>query len=1230
MNKHITILLSLGIAALPLIGHAQSGTVPHGGMLRFPTVSATEVAFVYGGKLWRVARSGGVATPVAAPAGGLQRPHFSPDGKTVAFTGNYDGNEDIYTVPTLGGEPTRVTHHPGFDELCNWTPDGKLLYSSNAVTGYGRFSKLLTVSAQGGMPEMLPVPYGEDAMLSPDGRFLAYTPSSTNGRTWKRYRGGWAQDIWLFDLQTKGAKKVTDWEGTDTYPMWADGKTIFYLSDNGPEHRMNLWKLDVPSGKKRQVTNYSDYDIKSPSIGGGAIVFQQGAKLCLLDVTSEKVSTLTVTIPGDRPTLRPRVIDAARNIADATLSGAGKRVVLEARGDLWSNPAKDGMPRNLTRTSGVRERSPLLSPDGKTLIYFSDASGEYQLYSMPADGKGEPKKLGETKKLPFPSTGRFSPDGKFVTITDKSGTLSLLTLDSGKLTKIAQTTSGGGMDAQWSPDSRWLVFTSDDDPRGNPFIVLYSVETGKSEKLTRGMFADYNPVFDRKGEWLYFASKRSFTGLTQDENLQGWAYTNTSVLVAVPLKKTTPSPYLAKSDEEPGAPDPSNGEKKEGEKKPPKVSPLAGTEGVALAGTEGAVLADDISGAWTGTFTGTPLGDVAVTMTLTLDADGKSVVGSFAAAPGTASASGTYNAPAKELKLTVTGGGFPTLQFTGKLTSDGKMTLTGGDATLVLSAVFTRSGGSGDLGVGSGTAALPMIGAEGAKKIEKTEIDIDGFEDRAMALPVPPGEIGQLDVNAQNQLLFVRGGKGIQLFDLNDPTRTEKTVAAGAGNFTLSADGSKLFVNNAIQAASAGSAAEPIVLSGMNVTVDQRAEWKQLLREAWRIERDYFYDPNLHGLDWPAVLKQYEAMLPDATSRADVSFLISELISELNVGHAYYSPGDEGSEAPRVGVGMLGCDFELVGGAYKIAKIYRGGPWDTDAMGPLSQPGVKIGIGDYILAVNGVPVDATKDPWAAFVGIEGGKTAVLTVSSKPTLDKDVREVPIRLIGSESGLRYRAWVEANRKKVEELSGGKVGYIYVPDTGINGQSELVRQFLTQLTKPALLIDDRWNAGGQIPTRFIELLNRPMTNLWAIRDGKDSPWPPDSHQGPKAMLVNGLAGSGGDAFPFYFKQAKLGKLIGTRTWGGLIGISGNPDLMDGASVTAPTFAFYENDGTWAVEGHGVDPDIEVIDDPSKMQNGADPQLEAAVKHLLEELKRKPFVQPARPKYTNRAGMGVKKEDR
>jgi tricorn protease len=451
-------------------------------------------------------------------------------------------------------------------------------------------------------------------------------------------------------------------------------------------------------------------------------------------------------------------------------------------------------------------------------------------------------------------------------------------------------------------------------------------------------------------------------------------------------------------------------------------------------------------------------------------------------------------------------------------------------------------------------------------------------------------------------------------------------------NFQMSADGKKLLVMKdglaVIDAKEGQKIEDRMPLGDMKVQIEPRAEWRQILRDAWRVQRDFFYDPTMHGVDWERVYEQYAAMLPDCAAREDVSYIIREMISELNVGHTYYWGGDH-EPSHSESVGLLGCDYELHDGAYRIARILEGGDWDVDARGPLSQPGVDVKVGDYLLAVNGVLLDPARDPWAAFQGL-AGKTVTLTVSDKPTIDDDARQVVVELLGSEDSLRYRAWVEKNRRYVEEKTGGRVGYIYVPNTGVDGQNELVRQFFGQIHKEALIIDERWNGGGQIPTRFIELLNRPVTNYWARRDGNDWTWPPDAHQGPKCMLINGLAGSGGDMFPALFKQSGLGKLIGMRTWGGLVGISGNPQLIDGGNITAPTFAYYERDGTWGIEGHGVDPDIEVIDDPAKMVDGGDPQLDAAIAHMLDELQRNPYVKPPRPAYPDRSGMGIREEDK
>jgi tricorn protease len=530
------------------------------------------------------------------------------------------------------------------------------------------------------------------------------------------------------------------------------------------------------------------------------------------------------------------------------------------------------------------------------------------------------------------------------------------------------------------------------------------------------------------------------------------------------------------------------------------------------------------------------------------------------------------------------------------------------------------------------------------KKPEPVKIDLDGFEQRAVQLPVGRGNFSQLTVNEKGKLIYernpIRGEDGevsVHLLDLDEDKddEKEKTVVKGIRGYAMSADGKKLLVVNeqramAIVEAKADQKMKDMVsTSGMIARIDPRQEWEQIFNEAWRVQRDYFYDPNMHGVNWTAVREHYRPMVKDCASREDLSYVIREMISELNVGHSYYFGGDE-ERGPSVNVGMPGCDFVLENGAYRIARILEGGAWDVDGRGPLSQPGIDVKVGDYLLAVNGVPVDTAKDPWAAFLGL-ANRTVTFTVSEEPKDSDKSRHVLVELGDSEYMLRYRAWVEKNRAYVAEKTGGRVGYIYVPNTSIWGQNELVRQYVGQRDMDALIIDERWNGGGQIPTRFIELLNRPIANYWALRDRDDTfPWPPDAHQGPKCMLINGLAGSGGDYFPFWFREAGVGKLVGTRTWGGLVGISGNPALIDGGYTSAPTFAFFEKDGTWGIEGHGVEPDIEVIDDPSKMVGGKDPQLDAAVELMLDEIKSNPYKKPKRPAYPDRSGMGIRDQDK
>ncbi|MCI0342420.1 MAG: PDZ domain-containing protein [Planctomycetales bacterium] len=1224
---------------------AAAQVEPHPGMLRNPDISRTQIVFVYADDLWLVPRDGGVATPLASPPGVEAMPRFSPDGQAIAFGGNYDGNDDLYVLPVRGGVPFRVTHHPSRELLSDWTPDGRLLFSAAGHEGIRRLSVLFTVPPEGGLPQRAPVPYGSIGAVSPDGEWLAYMPHTTDFRTWKRYRGGLATDIWLMNLKSGAARQATTWEGTDTSPLW-HGKTLYYVSDELPPHRQNVWSLEPATGKRSPITRFDDFDVKFPAIGpgpdgGGEIVFQSGTGLQVLDLRTGKCRLVKVTIPGARPTLRPRAVDATKFIQDWAISPSGKRALVQARGDVWSAPAEKGSPRNLTRTSSVAERDPAWSPDGKWIAWLSDASGEYELVVAPAEsapGKAEARRVTKDGTC-FRYRPTWSPDSKKVALWDKTNAISVVTVESGEtrvVDKDPWEVDGDVVGLSWSHDSRWLAYAKNGAGRMSA-IWLWNAEKGEKTRVTAEVFNDSYPVFDRAGDYLYFRSNRHFNPLYGELDTT-FVYAGSEILLVVPLRADQPSPFAPESDEE--KPEEKKDEKKDGKKEKGDEKEKEGAEAGAK-GEEKAV-EDALTGTWEGTLTGAdlPPGGMPFTCTLELKADG-SVSGSASAAGGSATiGKGTFDSATGALEFTATSDDGISWTVSGKVAGDavtGTAVNSKTGTTYQLSAKRTGKGAKGTAGPGG------PGGKDGKKKDgkprEKVEIALEGFERRAVPLPVKAGRFGKLAVNSKGALLYVRQGvrgsdqeSEIQLFDPGDEKKEEKSVAKGAGRFELSADGKKILIpkgaSATIQDASAGATGKPVVTAGMTHWVEPREEWRQLLTEAWRLQRDFFYEPGLHGLDWPAMKKRHLAMLEDCVTRQDVGFVISEMISELNVGHAYYSGGDVGEE-PSVPVGVLGCDFVLANGAYRIARIHEGAPWDVDARGPLSQPGVKVKEGDFLLAVNGVPVDTRKDPWAAFLGT-AGRTVTLTVSEKPAPDKDARDLVVTCLASDGDLRYRAWIERNRAAVEKKTGGRVGYIYVPDTGVNGQNNLVRQFFGQLAKEALIVDERWNGGGQIPTRFVELLDRPITNYWARRDGLDWPWPPDAHQGPKCMLVNGHAGSGGDAFPAYFRERKLGKLIGTRTWGGLVGISGNPRLIDGANMTVPTFGYYKKDGTWGIEGHGVDPDIVVVDDPSRMKDGADPQLDAAIELMLKELETRPYRPPPRPKGPDRSGMGIPPQDR
>ncbi len=1227
---------------------------PHAGMLRCPDVSATHIVFAYAGDLWLVPREGGMALPLASPPGSKSFPRFSPDGQTIAFVGDYDGNRDIYTIPVAGGVPQRVTHHPTDEALCGWTPDGRLLFSASGYQDFMFLDQLLTVAPAGGLPQELPIPYGSDGAISPDGTWLAYTPYSSYDHTWKRYLGGMAGDIWLFNLRDHSAKRVTDWAGTDSQPMW-QGQTLYYASDAGPDHRLNIWRCE-PLGtgtKPEQVTQFDRFDVKWPAIGpgpagDGEIVFQCGPDLYLLGLKpagssggswKDRCHVVDVIVPGDRRHLRPQRVDVRKHIENWDISATGQRGVFEARGDIWTVPAHKGSPRDLTRTSGVAERDPAWSPDGHWIAYLSDRTGEYELCIMQSDGKAPARQLtgngaaegrATEPRQTFRYSPTWSPDSKHIAFTDKTGALYICTLGEeaegeaqSAETKLVDTDPWAARpEMSWSHDSNWLAYTRTQD-NNQTAIWVFDVPTGEKHQLTSGMFRDTCPTFDRAGKYFFFASNRRFRSPVYEDVGSTFVYVNTDTLVVVPLQDDVGSPWAPKSDEETWT----HGEEAEADEQ--EMEEMSGDEDEQVE-DEGI---DESGGSWTSE--DEDADDVAE---IDIDEDEN---------------------PEGEKPLVIDLDGFEQRAILLPV-KPGAFTNLAVDATGKL--IYVRN-------------ARPGTGEKPSIKIfdlsaDEDEHDADDEAQETEQSAPPKHAAGStlpswLRGLAARWLALPPAGSSTSArkpaaddeAEDKDKKKGEQTVLEGVGEFRISADGKKLLVHKgdtfAVVKAAAGQNLErPMSLDGMTAVIDPREEWRQLFIEAWRIERDFFYDPHMHGVDWPAIRDQYIKMLDDCVSRADVGAVIREVLGELNVGHAYYWGGD-GEDVPGVSVGLLGADLELgeeqdpMGGktcqAYRIKTILTGGPWDIDARGPLGQPGVDVEPGDYLLAVNGIPIDVTQDPWAAFQGL-AGKVVTLTVGDNPCLltqtpesapgdeaDGDAEEtgphdVVVKLLDSaqDAALRYRFWVERNRAYVEEKTAGKVGYIHVPDTGANGQNELFRQFYGQRHKAALIIDERWNGGGQMPTRFIELLNRPTVCYWATRDGRPEPTPPDAHAGPKCMLINGLAGSGGDMFPYLFRQAGLGKLIGTRTWGGLIGIGGNPNLIDGTVVTAPNFAFYQTDGSWAVEGHGVDPDIEVIDDPARMTDGGDPQLDKAIEHMLDEIEQHPHVPVPVPAYPDRSGMG------
>ena len=1049
-----------------------------------PDVSETQIVFAYGGDIWIVPKAGGMATKLSSPKGEESFPRFSPDGSQIAFSGNYDGNTDIYVLPSTGGVPVRVTHHGMSDRMLDWYPDGKsLLYASSMESGKQRFSQFYQVSAAGGLPEKLPVSMGEFGSLSPDGSKIAFTDRSRVFRNWKRYTGGWAPDIWLFDLKTLSSENITNNIASDELPMWV-GDKIYFLSDQGSAQRYNIWVYDTRTKASKQVTHFTDFDVHFPSDGPSDIVFEAGGKIQLLDLATEQVREIAIDIVSDQMTLKTHKESVEKYLQNATIAPDGNRVLVEARGDVFSLPAEEGFTQDLTRTPGFAERNPAWSPDGKYIAYWSDKSGEYELTLRDLTSGNIEEQV--THLGPgFRYDLYWSADSKKIAFVDQTMHINVFDLTTKTNNAIDQDPSlfeGGlrGWRCSWSSDGRWMAYSKTMD-NGNGAVMIYDTKDKKLTQATSGFYSDLNPTFDREGKYLYLITNRSFNPVYSDFD-NTWIYPNATELAVVTLRPEVKSPLAAAND------------------------------------------------------------TVAVT---------------------------------KDKK-------------------DEKETDK----------------------------------ADKEAKDETVTIEFEGFERRIIILPPEAGNMGNLAA-ADGKIIYMRypnsGSDGedseLMFFDLKE--KESKTIMKNVNGYELSADGKKLLVRQGRNLGVVGVGSDQkmdkqLALNKMEMTIDPKAEWQQIFNDTWRFERDFFYDKNMHGVDWVAMRKQYGDMIQYAVTRNDVNFILGELIAELNASHTYNGGGDQETPEHKA-VGYLGVDWAKDHGQFKIKTIIRGADWDSEVRSPLDEPGVNVKEGEYILAVNGMALADYTDPWAAFEGLSN-ETVELTVSSTPDWE-NVRSVVVKTMSDETRLRNLAWIESNRKRVDEESGGKLGYIYVPSTGIDGQNELVRQFYGQWNKQGLVVDERFNNGGQIPDRFIELLNRKPLAYWNVRDGKDWQWPPVGNFGSMVMLINGWSGSGGDAFPDYFRKAGLGPLIGGRTWGGLIGISGAPTLIDGGGVTVPTFRMYNPDGTWFKEGHGVDPDIQVLEDPTQLAKGVDTQLERAIAEALKLVKDKGPIHPAPPQKENRA---------
>ena len=1082
-------------------------------LLRFPATNDQAITFSYGGQLYTVAADGGTARRLTDAPGYAIFPRYSSDGAQLAFTAQYDGNTEVYVMPASGGSPKRLTTSATLDRddladrmgpnniVFGWRHTAAEVVFRSRWHSFNPFiGQLYTVGLEGDVPTQLPVPRGGFVSYSPDDTKIAYNRVFREFRTWKQYRGGMADDIWIFDLKSGALENITDNPAQDLFPMWASNGKIYFVSERTP--RANLFSYDLATKQTKQLTQFTDFDVKFPSLGGKTIVFEQAGQIWKFDLATEKSSAVPITIREDFAATRPALTNVAKSLASVSPSPDGQRVTVVARGDVFTVPAKEGPTRNLTQTQGVHERSARWSPDGKWIAYLSDATGEFELYVRPQDGKGAAIQLTSNNDT-YPFALDWSPDSKKILWADRKQRLRFIDVATKAITTVAENPDAPIQQYSWAPDSQWVTYVKQE--RGTlAKIMLYGLAAQQTLAVTDGSYDSSRPNFSDDGKWLLFASSRDYRPIYSDTEWNH-AYLDMERIYLVALAKDTASPFAPKSDEVAIAKDEEKkptDEKSDAPKSTPK-KPAAIVVKVDTDGLSGRVLGLPIA----------PSNYSSITMI------GEKIY--YRRAPGGPS-----------------------------------------------------GGGGGGEGFGGGAATKPVVALYDLKTKKETELgNFEGFE-----------------ITANGKKMLIRSGRDFSLIDLPSAKVELKPDAK-------------------------------LDFSGLEVRLDRNAEWTQIFNESWRQMRDFFYAPNMHGVDWPAQRTKYAALLPSVSTRNDLTYLIGEMISELHIGHAYVGGGDR-IEASRIKTGLLGAEIsrDAASRAYRINKILPGENWQTKTRSPLTELGVNVRAGEYILAVNGQSVRDLANLYTALIGTVG-KQVVLRVNAQPT-DEGARDVTVIPIADEAPLYYEQFVAQNMAYVAQKTGGKIGYLHIPDMGPEGLNEFVRRFYPQLNKQGLIIDVRGNGGGNVSPMIIERLQRELTMINIRRNGTPSTNPAQMLLGPQVTLLNEYSASDGDLFPYRFREKGLGKLIGKRSWGGVVGISGSLPFTDGGDLRKPEFAPYAKDGkSWIIEGHGVDPDIVVDNDPAREFRGEDQQLDKGIEVILEELKTKGRTLPPPPAWPNKS---------